>query len=124
VRRLPAVLALIGCIVHAMVLPWWLASRLPVHWTADTLGADLLVICHNGAATTAQEDLPQRAPHDPSSDCQICKGLIGLQFAILVAAQAGLLERVAEAQPSWLSSVELRDTVLRAPRNRGPPSFI
>jgi hypothetical protein len=107
-----------------MVLPWWAASRLPAHLAAAALSADLLVICHNGSATTAQGNLPQPIPQDPNSECPVCKGLVGLQFAILVAAQGGLLERIADSQRCWPVSVELGEGILLAPRNRGPPSFV
>jgi hypothetical protein len=107
-----------------MVLPWWAASRFPAHLSASALSANLLVICHNGSTATAQGDLPQPIPQNPNSECPICKGLVGLQFAILVAEQAGLPERVADSQLYRSSSVELRDGILLAPRNRGPPSFV
>lgn len=107
-----------------MVLPWWVASRLPAHFAAAALNADLLVICHNGPTAATLADLPQQAPPDPSSECPICKGLVGLQVAILIAAQAGLLERVAAGRVSSPSSIELHDAVHIAPRNRGPPSFV
>jgi hypothetical protein len=121
VRRLSTVLALLGCIVHAMVLPWWAGSRLPAHWSAAALSADLSVICQGGAADA---DVPLPSQQDPNSECPICKGLMGLQFAILVAAQAGLLERVANIQRIRLPQVEPRKNIVFSPRNRGPPLLV
>jgi hypothetical protein len=107
--------------VHAIVLPWWAASRLPVHWSAVALSTDLAVICQGGGATAEHANLPQPGQQDPNSECPICKGLVGLQLAILVAAQAGLLERAAYIQEFPLPRVEPRENFVFQPRNRGPP---
>ena len=120
-RRLLTALALLGCIIHAMVLPWWSASRLPAHWAAVTLENDLAVFCHN-AASAPQADLPNPVRPDPTSECPICKGLVGLQFAILVAAQTGLLERVSNSAPLWVLPDDPREGVVFAPETGDRPS--
>jgi hypothetical protein len=120
VRRLATILALLGCVIHAMVLPWYAASRFPAHWSAGALAADSAVICHAGVATTSDgPTLP--VPGQPNSDCPICKGLVGLQFAVLVAAQAGLLERKASPQHLRPVDAAVRKHIVFVPRNRGPP---
>jgi Protein of unknown function (DUF2946) len=126
VRRLPTILALVGCIVHAMVLPWYAASRFPAHWSAaaqaSDLAADLAVICHGGVATTTDgATQPVPGQPNPNSDCPICKGLAGVQLAILVAAQAGLLERDAvpvQLRPADTAAIK---HIVFVPRSRGPP---
>jgi hypothetical protein len=122
VRRQATVLALLGCIVHAMVLPWYAASRLPAHWSAAALAADLAVICH-GDAVAAADGATSPAPTQPmpNSECPICKGLVGLQFAILVTAQAGLLERTTGEAHLPPADVSARGHAILVPRNRGPP---
>ena len=125
-RRLPTILALVGCIIHAMVLPWYVASRYPAHWSAAALAADLSadlsVICHGGVATTGDgATLPMPGQPNPNSDCPICKGLVGLQLAVLVAAQAGLLERDAVPVQLRPADAAARRHIVFVPRSRGPP---
>jgi hypothetical protein len=125
VRRLPTILALLGCIIHAMVLPWYASSRYPAHWSAAALAADLSMICHGGIATPSDgAAMPAPGQPNPKSDCPICKALVGLQLAVLVAGQAGLLERVAGPERHWLPEEGAREHVVVVPRNRGPPSII
>ena len=68
-------------------------------------------------------DGARSAPGQPSpnSDCPICKGLAGVQLAILAAAQAGLLERdtvPVQLRPADTAAIE---HIVFVPRSRGPP---
>lgn len=125
-RRLPTVLALLGCLVHAMVLPWYAASRSAAHANALALAADLSVICHGGVAVggdDAQAPLPKQ-PGGPLPDCPICKGLVGLQFALPAALEIRLPERIAQGELALPADRGFEARVVFAPRNRGPPSRV
>jgi Protein of unknown function (DUF2946) len=124
VRRLPTVLALLGCLIHAMVLPWYAASRSAAHSAAAALDADLAVICHGGAAEAAgaQSGVPQQ-PNGSGSDCPICKGLVGLQFALLATQEVRFLERAASGDLAPSADRGLISQIVFIPRNRGPPSL-
>ena len=123
-RRLPTVFAILACVIHAMVLPWWVASRLPAHFAAVALGADPTAICHGAGANTPQPAPPLPGQQDPNTECPICKGLVGLQVAILVSAQSGLVVRVAAIEPFPLAQVELGENIVFELRNRGPPAVV
>ena len=123
-RRLPTFLALLGCLIHAMVLPWYAASLSAAHSSAAALAADLSVICHGGVAEAAGtlSGVPQQ-PSAPGSDCPICKGLVGLQFALLAAQDIRFLERVASGDLVPSADRGLNSRIVFNPRNRGPPSL-
>jgi hypothetical protein len=126
VRRLPTVLALLGCLIHAMVLPWYAASQSAAHSSAAALAADLSVICHGGLAAKAdgrQPGLPQQ-PSGPIPDCPICKGLVGLHFAVLAVHEIRLLEPVAIGDLVPPAGRGLNSQIVFSPRNRGPPSLL
>ena len=125
VRRLALSLALLGCIIQAMVLPWHVASLYPAHWIALALASDAAAICHGGAASSgiATPGMPT-APGDPRSDCPICKALSGSQPAVLPSGcPAGPLVAVTAGLVAPLES-DMHGRLLPSPRNRGPPSSV
>lgn len=124
-RRVWAALALLGCFMQALVLPWHVSSRLPVTFSASALAGDLVVICHTDGTTSTTSALPgPEQPADPSAECLVCKGMLGFQLVVLAAAQAGLLApdtRPVFFRPAHIDGVS---TVAVAPRSRGPPLSI
>jgi hypothetical protein len=123
VRRWATVLALLGCIIHAMVLPWHAASRHPGHWSSIALAADLGAICHGGAAKAGDSALPPapEAPADTKIDCPICKGLLGQQFAVIASSVMEPPVRVAREQLLPAADHGSSSCFFQSPRNRGPP---
>ena len=119
-RRFASLLALMGCLLHATLLPWHAAARMPAQLDAERLAQDLLVICHGAGGTTTSE-----APADPGSgdqsQCPICKGIVGFQLVVLAAAELGLLERTAVRVALDATRDDPTSSCAIQPRSRGPP---
>ncbi|MDX2205012.1 MAG: hypothetical protein NW223_19840 [Hyphomicrobiaceae bacterium] len=121
-RRTASLLALLGCLVHALLLPWHAAARLPAQMEAARLAQDLSVICH-GAGGTISGELPA-VPAPEGSECPVCKGVLGLQLVVLAAAELGLLERPVERVALEPGRAVAAPGVTLAPRSRGPPRIV
>jgi hypothetical protein len=129
VRRLPTLLALLGCLINALVLPLHAATHAPSNALDAALAADLAIICHGDPAAAAGDPantpLPApQAPADPGNDCPICKGIISFQLAILAVAEIGLLEPAITAVVFPRVDDRLSPSSPIAPRNRSPPLFV
>ena len=128
-RRAGAIAALLACIAYTMLTTWHGLLMQRANAAALTPEAALelalkAVICHGGAGEQAA--LPDAAPTqspspDQSSDCPVCKGLAACHFALLIAAELGLLAPVDAAEDfGWLHETGSgRSNVV--PRSRGPP---
>ncbi|RTL72028.1 MAG: hypothetical protein EKK41_06925 [Hyphomicrobiales bacterium] len=118
-RRFASVLALLGCFVHALLLPWHAAARMPAQLEAQQLAQDLLVICHGAGGSG---ELPAVPGSSDPTECPICKGIMGCQLMVLAAAELGLLERPVE-RIALVPSHEIgRSHFKLQPRSRGPPA--
>lgn len=124
VKRLTSVLALLGCILHATLLPWHAASaKGAVNPEAAQLAQDLLIICHGDGTGADAEALPAESDDQKQqqAECLICKGLAGFHLVVLAAAELGLL-----VPPPPARFIAASDDVSVAglsiqPRSRGPP---
>ncbi len=120
-RRFASVLALLGCFVHAMLLPWHAAARMPTQLEAQQLAQDLLVICHGAGGAG---ELPVVPGSGDPTECPICKGIMGCQLMVLAAAQLGLLERPIARIALAPSDERARSGLSVQPRSRGPPAIV
>lgn len=122
-RRSASLLALLGCFLHAMLVPWHAAARMPAQFDAQQLAADLQVICH-GAGGTTTADIPAMPGSGDQTDCPICKGIMGFQLVVLAAAELGLLERQIGQIALAVSHDDAAPGVTLSPRSRGPPLLV
>lgn len=118
-RRFASVLALLGCFVHALLLPWHAAARMPAQLDAQQLAQDLQVICHGAGGA---EELPAAPGSSDPTDCPICKGIMGCQLMVLAAAEFGLLERRIERIALVPAREDGPSHLTLQPRSRGPPA--
>lgn len=126
-KRIASVLALLGCLLHATLLPWHAAyakgaAASTAVSEAAQLAQDLLIICHSdgtfeaqGAAQSPAEKQQQQA------ECLLCKGIMGFQLVVLAAAEIGLLAPPPAERFSLVSDAVHVDGISIAPRSRGPP---
>ena len=122
-KRFASVLALLGCILHATLLPWHAAyaKGAPASGAAQ-LAQDLLIICHgDGTGASEMEGAAHKPAEQQQAECLICKGIVGFQLVVLAAAQAGLLAPPPAAAFEVLSNAVVRDGITIVPRSRGPP---
>ena len=121
-KRLASILALLGCILHATLLPWHAAyaKGVPVS-DAVQLAQDLLINCHgDGTGASVADDTGQK-PAEQQAECLICKGIMGFQLVVLAAAELGLLAPPPAERFDIASDAAVHDGVRIAPRSRGPP---
>lgn len=121
-KRVASVLALLGCLLHAILLPWHAANAKggPVSDAAQ-LAQDLLVNCHGDGTGTSELGGIQREPSEQDGGCPICKGIPCIHLVVLAAAQAGLLGPPPAEQFSVASDAIGQDGFSVVPRSRGPP---
>lgn len=136
--RIGRIAALVACIMHALVLPALSASMKSAQAVSGELARASSVICHTidladvpgpatgsagipGKATSAPVD---GSTKDAADDCQICKGLAAVQFAVLVSVVLGLVETPAPAVFARPDSADAAGIAFTAIRNRGPPHLV
>ena len=122
-KRWWAVLALLGCLFQATVLPIHASIRAAQAHTAAWLNGELGVICHKGdaPASPAQQAPPGEQPQ-PSDDCPICKSTAAFQLAVLAFAELGLLETPSSELFACSANERSADSRPSDPRSRGPPT--
>lgn len=129
-KRLASVLALLGCILHATLLPWHAAYakgafNAGANSEAAQLAQDLLVICHGDGTGVDTSALPAQQPGDQQqAECLVCKGLVGFQLVILAAAEIGLLAPPPPARFAAAPDAVSIESIAILPRSRGPPLFV
>lgn len=121
-KRLASVLALLGCLLHATLLPWHAAyaKGAPVSDAAQ-LAQDLLINCHGDGTGTLEADGTTQKPAERQAECLICKGVMGFQLVVLAAAEVGLLAPPPAERFVMASDAVVSDGVSIVPRSRGPP---
>jgi hypothetical protein len=111
-------------LIHATLLPWHAATRASLQSDAVALAADLATICHSANLTQTARAPTQQSPSDSDTICPICKGLVGLQLAVLPASEPFV--SAPPANRSFLVPVAERaaEAILPQPRSRGPPTAV
>ena len=122
-RSTAFVLAFLATLFNASVLTWHAFSRSAVTTIEARLAADLLILCHGGAAPQAQDGTGEApaAPARTPADCPICFGLTAMAAVLLPLPQMAAHPADAEARFAIRSEQHSTHRALSAPRNRGPP---
>lgn len=125
VQRFAAVLALLGALTYATLLPWHVTSSFAARSLERDLLSALHVICAPGQATQGTLALAQTGepdtPVEHVTGCPICKGLAAFQLAVLpsdiattpVFAVRATFDRVADRAGHPVAGI--------IPKSRGPP---
>jgi hypothetical protein len=121
------VFGLVGAVLQQSAATWHAFAQVSMASADAQIVADLqTVICHSGDATDATvpaDDSRDPTGKAPKSDCLLCKGLADSCVAILADAHVAPLIYVASRQDCPALSDAVANTLLRAPRSRGPPEL-
>jgi hypothetical protein len=112
-RHLPGVLALIGMVFYAILLPWHTVSQ------ATTQSLQVKPPCHEiGSVSSKRSQTPK-----PQTNCPICKGFAAFQLATTASfAILGFAATTVETEAA-ISTDCLESSGCEKPRSRAPPTF-
>lgn len=125
-RRWIGMLAVLGVLLHAGALVRHNGVMLGAALKADSLLADLAVICHGTGAQDLSKTagLPEAPPSEPQSSCPLCSGLTPA-FA-LVSPLPTQIATIRVASPAVYMALDARvaaDVRTGPPPARGPPAL-
>jgi hypothetical protein len=126
VRRFTFCLALVGVLLHAVLIARHNTIMLTAHLQVQGLLADLGVICHGSGTKqlplSDRSSLPLPSPND--SECPLCSGLALATLDLPHVATAPQVPDTAAARVAIVGrDISVRLAAVRPP-SCGPPDFV